>query len=282
MAAKAKKPEYAVAVRAARAARISNAAVCGLGMALTAAAAAAGALLAREYTLLAVSAAAMLLVPLLAVLAKNLGEVRAIARIARTGTYAAKLSDRQQETVREHLARQGTQFYLTAFLAVATPESAILVGMSTLFKSDLFLLIMAIFALAALAVAALAGLYLRARLRVSPAFLTVSSQGVLAGREVMPFEAKDGEVLSLIRFDDYYRIEFVKREILGIRRNASVLVPVDGVLKNGIEGNVDEILARTLGLKRITIIHSPYYDSRDYSEQAVNALAAQNLRAQQG
>ena len=279
MNTKSKKPDYAAAVNAARSARIANAVMCCAGVALTVAAAAASWFLFRDYFLLALSAAATLLLPLGALLAKNLCEVKAIERIAKTGTYAAKLSERQQEAVRAHLLRQGRQFYLTAFLAVATPESAILIVMSTLLDSDLFLLLMALFGLASLCVAAVAGLYLGARLRVAGAFATVSSKGLLTSREVLPFEARRDEVLSLIRFDDFYRIEFIKREILGIRHRASVIVPTDGVLKNGIAGGADEILARTLGLKRITIIHSDFYESRDYSEQAVNALASQNLQA---
>ncbi|MEG2234765.1 MAG: hypothetical protein RRZ42_09075, partial [Oscillospiraceae bacterium] len=70
---------------------------------------------------------------------------------------------------------------------------------------------------------------------------------------------------------------FRKNEILGIRRTANVLIPTDGVLKNGIGGNKDEIIARTLGLKSITIIHSDFYESIDYSENTVNELAAKNM-----
>ncbi len=282
MAVKTNKPDYTVAVTGARGARISNAVMCAVGILLAVVGAVVVGLLFKDYFLLALSVAVTALLPLVALLVKNLSEVKAIERIAKTGTYAARLSEEQQDDVRAHLVRQGRQFYLTAFLAVATPEAAILVVMSDLLDSELYLLLMALFGLAALAIAAIASLYLGARLRISPAFATVSSMGVLTSREVLPFEAKEGEAISLIRFDDYYRIEFIKREILGIRHTGSVLVPTDGVLKNGIEGSADEILARTLGLKRITIIHSDFYESRDYSEQEVNALAARNLRAAQG
>lgn len=274
MSVKRRKPDYSAAISLARSSRISNAVMCAVGAAVAVAAAIAGFFLAADYALLILSVCVTLLLPLTALLVKNLQEVRAVERIAKTGTYAAKLDDSQQEDIRIHLLRQGRQFYLTAFLVIATPEAAILILMSTLFKNDLFLLLMAIFSLAALSVAAIAGLYLSARLRTLHAFSTVSSMGVLTSREVLPFDARAGEVLSLIRFDDYYRIEFIKREILGIRRRASVIIPTDGVLKNGIDGNVDEVLARTLGLKRITVIHSKFYESRDYSEEAVNALAS--------
>jgi len=282
MAAKAKKPDYNAAILSARASRISNAVLCGIGVVSLVGAAVCGWLWFADYLLLVLFTVAALLVPLTALFVKNLGEIKSIERIAKTGTYAAKLSQRQQDTIRVQLSSQGKQFYFTAFLVVATIEAIILVVLSDVFDNELYLLLMALFSLAAISVAAVASMYLSARLRVRGAFATVSSKGVLTSREVLPFEAKNGEVLSLIRFDDYYRIEFIKREIFGIRRRGCVIVPTDGVLKNGIGGSADEVLARTLALQRITVIHSNYYPSRDYSEQAVNALAAETMLGAQG
>lgn len=273
-----RKPDYAVAVTTARSARITNGVLCAVGCALLLAAVAACFFLARDYVPLAASVCATLLIPLVALLVKSFAEVRAIERIAQTGVYAAKLSEMQQEEMRDDLLRQGRQFYLTAFLCIAFPEAIVLTVMNKVLKNDLFLLIMAIFTLACLAVACLASLYLGARLRVRRPFCTVSPKGVLTSREVLPFDAKKKEVLSLVRFDDFFRIEFVKTEILGIRHRASVIVPTDGVLKNGVGGDPNEIMARTLGLRRITIIHSDFYESLDYSEETVNALAAAQLR----
>ncbi len=275
-----RKSDFAVAVTAARTARITNGVLCAVGCALLVAALAACFVFAREYLLLAASVCATLMIPLAALLVKSFAEVRAIERIAQTGVYAAKLTEQQQEDVRENLLRQGRQFYLSAFLCIAFPEAIVLTVLYKTTGNDLFLLVMSIFTLACLAVACLAGLYLGARLRVRRPFCTVSPKGVLTSREVLPFDAKKKEVLSLVRFDDYFRIEFIKTEILGIRRRASVIVPADGVLKNGVDGDLNEIMTRSLGLRRLTIIHSDFYESLDYSEETVNALAAAQLRAE--
>ncbi|MEG2259906.1 MAG: hypothetical protein RSB78_06905, partial [Oscillospiraceae bacterium] len=271
------KPDYAIAVTSARSSRISNAVFCTIGIALLTAIVAASFFMFKDYVLLCVSVSITMLIPISALLTKNLREIKAVESIAKTGTYAAKLSEKQQKEIRTSLVRQGRHFYLLSFLVIATPEAVVLVIMSRYFKSDLFLLIMAFFSLAAIALAALATMYLGARLKIKRAYSTVSSKGILTSREVLPFDAKKGDVISLIRFDDFYRIEFRKNEILGIRRTANVLIPTDGVLKNGIGGNKDEIIARTLGLKSITIIHSDFYESIDYSENTVNELAAKNM-----
>lgn len=278
----AKKADYAVSVTRARSSRVLNVCVCAAACGLLLAGVIAVFFLARTYILLVASIAVAAAVPILAMLAKNLREVHAVERIAENGVYAAKLSEAQQEEISEDQLRQGRQFYYTAFLCITFAEFVLLVGLYSLLHSDLFLMVLAIFALASFAVAFLASLYLSARLHVAHAFCTVSRWGILVGREVLPFDAKgDHDVLSVLRFDDYYRVEFLKTEILGLRHRATILVPTNGVLKNGLAGDANEMVTRALGLRRLTIVHSEYYESLDYSEETVNARAAGELKAAQ-
>lgn len=255
--------DYADSVRAARAARIANAIACAVMMAIIAA----GAVWAifTDYALMCACAALALYVPLVALLIKNLREAKAVADIAYRGVYAARLTRAQQTDVRRNLLAQGQKFYFGCFIALTLAQSVILVVLSKLLDSDVFLMIMAVFALAALAAAAVSSLYLSSRLNVKHAFCTVSARGVITSREVIPFSAKDGDVSILVKFDDYYMIRYKRTELLGLRRSAVLIFPTDGVLKNGIGGeDPAAVLAGTLGLRSYKVKATTYSDNRDY------------------
>ncbi|MDO4565835.1 MAG: hypothetical protein Q4B42_00740 [Oscillospiraceae bacterium] len=269
-AAAEKKPEaasktsdYANSVRLTRLSRVINAAVCAFLIILLAAAAAYACF--TSYALMSLFGAAAALIPLTALLVKNLSEARAVTDIAYRGVYAARLTRAQQGEMRLNQVHQGQRFYTAAFLAVTVPETLVLIVLSRVLDSDVFLIIMAVFALAALACAMISSLYLSARLNVRHAFCTVSSRGIITSREVIPFSARDGDVSILVKFDDYYMIRYLRTEIFGLRRQAVFIFPVDGVLKNGmdVEGDAASVLAAALGLRSYKIKATEFYESRE-------------------
>ena len=262
-AAAPQRNDYADSVRAVRSSRVCNAAVCCAAIAAVVGFAVWAAF--TDYALMSAFAALAALVPLTALLVKNLREARAVADIAYRGVYAARLTRVQQTCIRANQLRQGQIFYYACFLAVTIAEAAVLVVMSKAFASDIFLMIMAVFALGALACAAMSSLYLSARLNVKHAFCTVSSRGIITSREVIPFSAREGDVSILVKFDDYYMIRYKRAEIFGLRRNAVLIFPADGVLKNGMgEDDPASVLAGTLGLRTYKVKAASYADDRDY------------------
>ncbi|MEG2083643.1 MAG: hypothetical protein RRY38_03480, partial [Oscillospiraceae bacterium] len=197
-------------------------------------------------------------------LVKNLREAAAVAEIAYRGVYAARMTRKQQSDVRKNQVRQGQIFYLRFFLILCIPESIVLVIMGRIFDSDVFLLIMGLFALALLSIVFVSTLYLSARLNVKHAFCTVSSHGIITSREVLPFSAKDGDVGILTKFDDYYVMTFKKIEIFGIKHDDVLIFPNDGVLKNGIEGeDAATVLAGTLGLRSYKVKPTEFVENRE-------------------
>lgn len=263
-AAKAPVNDYAESVRTARASRVINACLCAALIVAVIALAVWAAF--TDYALMAACAALACLVPLTALLVKNLREAKAVADIAYRGVYAARMTRAQQSAVRHNMLPQGQRYYFACFIVLAVAESAALVILSKLLDSDVFLMIMAIFALAALAAAAISSLYLSARLNMKRAFCTVSSRGIIMSREVIPFSAKDGDVSILVRFDDYYMIRYKRTELLGFRHNAVLIFPSDGVLKNGVGEGDDpaSVLAGTLGLNTYKVKAAAYSENRDY------------------
>ncbi len=270
--------EYTDSVRMVRDARILNICVCSLAMlALVGVSIYA---LSTDYTLLVCSACVCALVPLAALLVKTITELRAVSDIAYRGVFAARLTRSQQSEMRRNLVRQGQSFYLAFFLCLCTPECVLLVILSAVKQSATFLMIMAVFTLAALACAFVASLYLAARLNVKHAFCTVSSRGIITSKEVIPFDARRGEVYMLIRYNDYYMIQYKRTELFGIKRTAVYIFPTDGIVKNGIDEDPAVLLSRTFGLRSYKSKAVPfeekrefYYRTKDKPLKAVGAAA---------
>ena len=258
------KNDYTDSVRAVRRDRVIDSIICAAALAIVIALGVWAAF--GEFKIMGILAAAALAIPLVGLLVKNLCDAGSVADIAYRGVYAARLTCEQQSTIRRNLLRQGQRFYLICFLAVVVPESAVLVICSRYFNSSVFLIIMAVFALAALGCVLIASLCLAARLNVRDAFCTVSTRGIITSHEVIPFSSKAGDVDVLVKFDDYYLIRYKRAEIFGLRHNAVLLFPADGVLKTGLGAGDDvaAVLAGALGLGSYKVKAAPFAESPDY------------------
>ncbi|MEA4912505.1 MAG: hypothetical protein VB092_07870 [Oscillospiraceae bacterium] len=263
MQSKSKRSDYMSALLAVRRTRIVNAALCGAGIAASAVAALRFYATEYRYTALCLAAAAVIL--LAALLFRNIGDARAVLRIASGGVYAAKYTPLQRRAVRRALVREKRAFTFTAFLIFATVEATVLAAMYIALKSEVFLLFLAGFALVSFAAAVFAPLYLAARLSKSPGFCTVSDAGALFAGEIVPYNVKRGDPIELLRFDDYYLLRLRRETLFGIFWRTKLLIPADGALKNGVAGPADAALAHTLGLDGARVMGVPYYESRDYA-----------------
>ncbi len=266
MHSKSNPSDYMRSVLAVRAARITNIVCCAVFIALTLAGAALAYGTTYRYTALCLALA--LAVLLGALIFKNAKELRAVARIAGTGVYAARLSREQQRDVRRALVREGRAFSFTAFLILTTLEAVVLVIMYIVLKSEVFLLFLAGFSLASFGIAVLSPLYLSARLSKKNAFCTVSENGALLAGEVIPFSTRRGDPLELLCFDDYYLLRLRRDAVFGITYRTKLLLPANGALKHGIDKPIPAALAETLGLGAARELGAPYYESRDYTDGA--------------
>ena len=77
----------------------------------------------------------------------------------------------------------------------------------------------------------------------------MSDRGIITANEILPFSAKDGDVIKMLSFDDDYEVVFRRKCYLGIPRKYTFPLPKDGVLSNGADGqSVEEVLLETFGL----------------------------------
>ena len=255
-------PNYSKWIKKARASRRVNIVACGIGLAATAA----GMYLSypTAYRLPALFAGAAVLLLLMGLLLKNIAEAGAIMRVARTGNYAVMLSDQQQDVIARQQRNRGQSFYLAVFLVVTTPVAAALTVYARVTGQGLYLLLMAGFVLAGLLLTLICSLYQTARLTARDSFCTVSPHGVLLGREILPFERED--VRGLLKFDDYYLLRFRKTELFGMTHKSEVIIPTDGVVRDGIGRTADEEMVYALGLDGLFATPDAWYESRDYGE----------------
>ncbi len=256
-------PNYSKWVKKARTSRHINIAMCALFMC---AAAACGALAyGTEYRMPVLLLCATAALVILGLAFKNLREAKAVMSIARAGNYAVMLSDAQQDEIAAQQKRRGQCFYIACFLGLMTPTSIVLCAIAMRTGDKSYLVVMGAVAFAALAVVAIASMYLTARLRARDSFFTVSPHGVLVGREVIPFES--GDVDGLLKFADYYLLRFKKTEIFGISHRSEIIIPTDGVVRDGIGRSADEELVSELGLGGLFATPDLWYECRDYGER---------------
>ncbi len=256
-------PNYSKWIKRARASRRVNIAACALLMC----GAAAGAVFAcgTPYRLPALLSCAALELALAGLLIKNVREARAAMDIARTGNYAVMLSDAQQDMIAAQQKRRGQCFYLSAFLGLVTPTAIVLTAISMRTGERTYLVVMGAAAFAALAAVVIASMYLTARLRARDSFFTVSPHGILVGKEIIPFETRDVE--TLLKFDDFYLLRFVKSEVFGITHRSEIIIPTDGVVRDGIGRSADEEIVSELGLGGLFATTGSWFECRDYGER---------------
>ncbi len=265
MRSKNTKSDYTKAVLKVRAARIVNVVFCGVGIALSAAVNFFTYGTVYKFTALCLSVT--FAVFLGALLYKNAREMRSATEIARKGIYACKLSKKEHDDIARQQIRVGRQFNMTAFLAVITVESIILVIMYMLFESRVFLLFMAIFTLACFGIAVLANLYLSARLYEKKEYCTVSEDGILVCGEVIRFRANEGDARELYVFDDYFLLKYRRRAIFGVSHPSDIIIPTSGAYKDTSKKSAAAALCDALRISKATELPCPYYEAREYGEK---------------
>jgi len=224
-------------------------------------------LLDTPYNLFVSALALIISIALVAVLFKNVREIKAVRDISDNPVYFIPLSNKQRNTIHGYLMRRGqTQFFITFMLSVI-PEAALLTALYTLTDNSAYLLFMAVYSALCLGLVMISSLYLSVRLSVRNISITLSGYGIIIGQEVIPLDAKKSDALQLLRFSDYYYLKFIKRAVLGIMFLSEVIFPVGGKLCRGNRGIEDEEIVKAVGLSDIYVTEDPFYESRSYIDE---------------
>ncbi len=261
MRSKSESP-FEAAVRQAKTSRLINVGFYAAVIALVACAVILS--LFSDYYLFAILSGAAIILLSVGGLLKSLSEQRAVTGIAHGSVYACMLNRTQQQRILKHQMRRGQMFYFTAMLIIVIPEAIVLFALYFITKSAMFLIFMGIFAAAGLILVVLCILYMTARFSVRDPIVFVSPKGIIVGNEVLPFPAKERAVRALFRFSDYYNVQFVKSAVLGIKYTSELIFPVDGAVRTGLSGSVDEILIEAFRLEGVFVTTDAFYESRDY------------------
>ena len=255
-------PDYNKIIANTRTSRIVNIVLSSVGIA--ACAACVVLLLNTAYLFFAASSAFIAVVVLLSLIFKSLRDIKSTQKISDDAVYAALLDADQHLYVRRYILRRAQLFYFTAFIVIIMPEAAVLSVMYYLFQNSVYLFFLGVVAVFCLVCVILALLYLSARLTVADMMIVVSGSGIMAGNEVISFDAKKKEAVQLLRFSDYYYLKFVKNSVLGIKHLSEIIFPVDGSLRKGLSGSPDEELAIALALDDVFVTEDDFYESKSY------------------
>ena len=171
---------------------------------------------------------------------QSVTERTAIQDVARESVCAVKMTQKQQNKVFRTVARQSFREHLVYFLIGAVPVTAIMLVLyfNTGDNSSLF------------AMGVLDGLLLfgtllaygldAGRLSSEDGFCTVSDRGIISGNEILPFSAKDGDVLKFQQKDNCYEVVFKRKCYLGIPFKYTFPLPKDGSVSRVAEGQTEE------------------------------------------
>ncbi|MEG0832395.1 MAG: hypothetical protein RR058_08065 [Oscillospiraceae bacterium] len=250
-------------IHRAHSSRTVNAILCAICIVLCLGEAVYAWLYAPDIRLAAAAAALSLSLLLSQLMIKSIREAKAVKLIGASGKYASMLTAYQQETIRDQQQRLGSITYFKVFAVFLACEMTVLTIFYIIFKNAAFLLLMASLSLFAFFITLIAAMFLSARLVTRDAFFTISGDGILSSGEVLPFDAKKGEALSLEEYPDFYRLRFVKTMIFGIKYTSSIIFPTDGALKKGVDGSVCEVLRIMLRLPEVMHFSYPYSEKRD-------------------
>ena len=180
---------------------------------------------------------------------QSLAEITSIKDVIKRSVYAVMLTQKQQNRIFRSVGRQSFLEHLTYFLFGAVPVTAIMLMLyhNTGDSSSLF------------AMGVLDGLLLFGtllaygldvgRLASRDGFCTVSDMGIITANEILPFSAKDGDVIKMLSFDDDYEVVFRRKCYMGITRKYTFPLPKSGTLSKGYEDrDLEEVLLKTFGL----------------------------------
>ncbi|MBQ8996180.1 MAG: M15 family metallopeptidase [Oscillospiraceae bacterium] len=194
---------------------------------------------------------------------QSLSERTAIQDVVQESVYAVMMTQKQQNKIFRTVGWQSFLEHLTYFLFGAVPVTGIMLYLyyTTRDTSPLF------------AMGILDGLLLFGtllaygldvgRLSSRDGFCTVSEQGIIAANEILPFSAKDGDVLKLVSYDDIYELIFRRKCFLGILRKYTFPLPKGGVLSKAVDGKTEEEVL----LEAFRLIEVPVQDAVTQEEQ---------------
>ena len=195
--------------------------------------------------------------------AQSLSEITAIRDVIQRSVYAVMLTQKQQNRIFRSVSRQSFLEHLTYFLFGAVPVTAIMFVLYHNTGDTSSLMVMGVLDGLLLFGTLLAYGLDVGRLASQDGFCTVSDRGIITANEILPFSAKDGDVLKMLSFDDSYEIVFRRKCYLGIPRKYTFPLPKDGTLSKGSDGeSVEEVLLETFGLVDATEEDGLYQETR--------------------
>ena len=194
---------------------------------------------------------------------QSLSEIVSIKDVIKRSVYAVMLTQKQQNRIFRSVGRQSFLEHLTYFLFGAVPVTAIMLVLyynsgdtSPLFAMGILDGIILFGTLLAY------GLDV-SRLASQDGFVTVSDRGIISANEILPFSAKDGDIIKMLSFDDDYEIVFRRKCYLGITRKYTFPLPKDGLLSKDVEGDeLEEVLLKTFGLIDAEELEGEYKEIR--------------------
>ena len=213
---------------------------------------------------------------------QSLSEITAIRDVIQRSVYAVMLTQKQQNRIFRSVSRQSFLEHLTYFLFGAVPVTAIMFVLYHNTGDTSSLMVMGILDGLLLFGTLLAYGLDVGRLASRDGFCTVSDRGIITANEILPFSAKDGDVLKMLSFDDSYEIVFRRKCYLGIPRKYTFPLPKDGSLSKAAEGeSIEEVLLSTFGLVEATEEEGLYQETKgeelaelereEVSDESVNA-----------
>ncbi len=202
---------------------------------------------------------------------KNIHEAVSVFKIARVGNYACMLSNSQVAEICEQQGRRNSVFYLTAFSVIVAPELLFLSVLYALNESVVYLIMAGLIFLVGIVLVLAFSLYHSSRLGIRNTFFSLSGSGILVSGDIIPFST--GDAISILKFSDYYLLRFYKHEIFNIRHKSEIIIPTDGVVRDGVNRPADEEIVDALGLTGLFATDGPWYESRDYGEKESQSVS---------
>jgi len=213
---------------------------------------------------------------------QSLSEITSIKDVIQRSVYAVMLTQKQQNRIFRSVSRQSFVEHLTYFLFGAVPVTAIMFVLYHNTGDTSSLLVMGILDGLLLFGTLLAYGLDVGRLASQDGFCTVSDRGIITANEILPFSAKDGDVLKMLSFDDSYEVVFRRKCYLGIPRKYTFPLPKDGALSKASDGeSVEKVLLATFGLVDAVEEDGAYQETKgeklaEMDEEVVSAELVNN------
>lgn len=214
----------------------------------------------------------------------GLSDRRACRNIIRDSVYAVRLTADQQKLISRTLARQSAMEHFLCYSAVLSVLSVILILSYVKSGNSSSLIVLSAAAVAGLCVTLMS--YARDVIRTASddGFCTVSDKGIIQAGRVIPFRSGNGDVLEMIRFDDYYSVRFITGGVLGLMVDTDFPLPKGGSVSRMLIGAEEEpVLLTALKPGRVRMLEGDYRqlpfdrDIRRQTEEEVMGIPDESL-----